>query len=491
MSFSTQYMHFSADGRRVFDAIKALDEKDEVFDILARRVARSITILDAGPMRHTGPLMSILLVGERASQIDLIIQTLANSWIGKPYDGRASYTSVDCNHFSSSGYPGQLSSLVGDPNHSGLQPTPLFGKLHLPDFHVRYPLAAKLLLWWKRFQERYFDQLKFLSQYIGTENDDPQTQATCKCLLASRVEKKVYNLTARALPELDSRRKFRSVIVFDSIDACGSELADLLHTLMMTGKAEIPGDVANFARTILIGTAYHAHLNGQQIGFVSNANSKSNKAMYDRARKSMLLLPNFSTLAQDFGENVFVIGKTGAETQKKRIRQQLEHIKHPLAGVGIELEFSDKFCDKLAEDSWDEGVKAYTASRLKSCIDGRVIFPFASICDRNGGAFSGMSVRFGGEGDAYEVSVAFNDGADRNPIPQQILSALLSSESNGSATLEELVASDPVIAEVHADIEGRMLQLIEQISKSIERNSKPETDNGSDSPDSLPLEPAA
>lgn len=371
---------FSSKGEEIYEALTGLQMDDRRVKIFAKRAARAVTAHEAGNFEKSGPLERFLLCGTTFSSISLFVQTLAKTWLGKPWDGSYPFIYVDCGAFHAV-YPGMLASLIGpvSPDALGFQTSPLLGQINLPHLKARRGEDLKLLQEWNEgFQKRWSSKIDKLGIRV------PEFFREFR-VLASGAWQDIYD------EEFKKHESFGSVIFFDRINYASQPLRELMLQILHNGSLTLAtGTRVDFSDSIIIFSIYidERLLRKVPIGIRDETEdflkvSDDLQQTYHRVRKNLLTENGkengSATFVQGVAENLIIISERTRENQTERIKTELERIKGQFKDRGIELIFTPRFIEGFLGDTKElikDGnttTEVYTEERIVSGLKRHIL----------------------------------------------------------------------------------------------------------------------
>lgn len=363
---------FAPGADEIRKALIGVTDDRGIVDIFSPRIARTLTMLEAGFAGRKSPLGAWVFEGPSAMPIHLLVETLGEHWLGETWDGSPPFVYIDCNGYSNS-YPGVLSSLLGPIPHDqfGRQVPPLFSRINYPHFYCLAKDNLEKLWGWKNwFEKTYQEDIQRLREnasrfYLDLEN------------LALRQESQYYK-------ELEKKNGFLSLIFFDAVDRAAPELINVIRQILHRGSVIVwPGHLVDFSRATVIMSIYRDE-SANQLGFrktdgADDKDVENRRAFYHNRRSKLLRHPQISGLIQDIGENLIILGETTLESQKFQLTKILTGLKKQFQDAGINIKFSPAFIEKFCLNSRDPGLNAFTNARLRIGVDRHILFHIASL----------------------------------------------------------------------------------------------------------------
>ncbi|MBI2450392.1 MAG: hypothetical protein HYV47_02550 [Candidatus Nealsonbacteria bacterium] len=361
---------FSAKAQDAYKALIAVNNEEGVVKF-SQRVARAITMSEAGFLGENSPLNAFIFHGPVAMPAYLLAETLGQKWLGQTPDGSPSFVYVDCGAFSQS-YPGVLSRLIGPLPQSPFmrQSLPLFATLGEPHFRCLAKDFLQRIRSWKAWFEEWY------KTDIGMMGEN-----------APRFYQELNNLIAKEeehyRAELQKKEPFSGLLFLDAVDRACPELLELIRQILRQGNAMVWPDLfIDFSRIIIIMTAYE-YQNDGSLGFqVSLPEEKKLKEvdrqeLYSKKRHDLVGKSNLSGLIQDIGENLIILEKRTFASQLLQLSEKLTDLKERFQTIGISIEYSDDFIEGLCRNSQDIDFKSFTNSRLQSGISRYILYSIA------------------------------------------------------------------------------------------------------------------
>lgn len=358
---------FSPRAEKVYNALLGTQAGDGHIKIFAKRIARAITAYEAGNLEKIGPLERFLLCGTTFSSIPLLVQTVAQNWIGEPWDGSSPFIYIDCTAFQVV-YPGMLSPLIGSisSDQFGEERSPLLAQIELPHLKSRRGKELRALQEWSQtFVTQRAEKINGLGQIAP--NFFQQFR-----FLVMGVWQKIYN---------DERTKngpFGSIIFFDGIDRASQPLQELIFQIVRNGLLPLAdGTIINLSNTILIASIYpdeQLFRESARVGFrppnqddLAESLPNINEDYY-KIRKHLLCGSKNSSFVRAMAENLIIVGNRTHDSQMHLVKSELEKISERLGKYGIELHFTPEFIEGFVSDTKETAGDGatYTAERIKS-----------------------------------------------------------------------------------------------------------------------------
>lgn len=365
---------FSPKGKEVFEVIISLQEDDERVRLFAKRFARTVTSSDAGTIGKSGPLENFLLCGTSFSSIPLLVHVAAETWLGKPWDGSLPFTYIDCSAYHAV-YPGMLAPLVGPlpPDALGFYGAPLLGQIGIPNLKVRRGDHLSVLEQWADgFQKRWREHILEL----GGEAAEFYRSFR---LMVSEEWRKIYD------EEVKKNGPLLSLIFFDGVDRASPPLQELILQILRTASLPLANGIeANFSNSVIIMSVYRNEkmLRSGEMGFSKKRSSHASSLVEDYQKVRSHLREDITSMpfVLAVAENFIIINERNRESQRKRIKSELEKIRSVWAKHGIALHCSDAFIEGFLDDTKEiipEGTQAlaevYTEERIISGIKRHIL----------------------------------------------------------------------------------------------------------------------
>lgn len=370
----------------VRSALFEVSNHDLVIKKFAERVARSITLYEAG-FREQGPVGSFLFVVPQEASVDRIISTLAEEWFGgSAWDSSPAYFFIDCTGFTSSN-PHVLVQLLGGPivdQGSGrMYAEPQLAQITYPHFAVRAKhFLRNLSNWSEWFMREYDDDLKQLRRGGKLEKFQEGFMR-----IVAEEQRRHYE-------DLKKEDPFRSVVIFDGVGRfTHSGLINIIKSIIQQGSLTVwPNRIIDFSHSIVIVTAYAEENDAgkEEIGFHKEEDAaddelneeserEKQKNRYVKGRKDVSSISTLAGLMQMIGDNVFVLRNKRFSDQRAYVLSHLREIQRRLHGIGISIDWSEEFLDRCARETKDQSFKNYTDGRVRTSVEKHILFPIAQF----------------------------------------------------------------------------------------------------------------
>ena len=381
--------------QELLNAGSAINQDDQGTQLFFERIAKAIETAEGGGQRPNRPMYAGILFGDTnggehvgAAPIDLIIDTVARTWLGTASDGSAPVHTIHCIQYYPGQHPGWLQELLGPPKpvdnalifsdvaqHSIEEPHRL-----MKTERERIPFER----WWQQFQKTILPKLTAINHLLkklsgGSINIDKEFDK-----LADHI-----NDTQAAIAERNA--PYFSVVVFPHADSAPPEfVAQVLLPILTTGKLPLhySGGVTDFTRSIVLMTAQDRDgviPKGMTLGFaLPTGHAPSRRANFLKVRKALRQL-RWGVLLDAIGDELIIIGPRTKEAQMMLLEHELNTIQQRLEQRGVFAVFRPEFKEWLLWQTRepephvlsDNGV--WTDSMLQAALERNVRNPLSRV----------------------------------------------------------------------------------------------------------------
>ena len=198
------------------------------------------------------------------------------------------------------------------------------------------------------------------------------------------------------------RRKPYSVVLFDEIEKAHPDVFNMLLQILEDGRlTDSQGRTVDFKNTIIIMTsnAGASLITGNSKKMLGFANSDTEKSSSDNIKEIVLdelkkvFKPEFLNRVDD----IIVFNKLTHDEIKQIASNMLNTLKERIAGMEVEIEFTETAVDKLADEGFDDTYGARPLRRTirskiedavsEKLLDGTIKKGDKAVCDFENGEF--------------------------------------------------------------------------------------------------------
>ena len=162
------------------------------------------------------------------------------------------------------------------------------------------------------------------------------------------------------------RRKPYSVVLFDEIEKAHPDVFNMLLQILEDGRlTDSQGRTVDFKNTVIIMTSnVGARLivdKQQSLGFTQNSTENANIKETVIAELKKVFRPEFLNRVDD----IIVFSKLSKDEIKEIAKKMLSNLSKRLADIGVNISFTDKVVEKIADEGFDD---TYGARPLRRAI---------------------------------------------------------------------------------------------------------------------------
>ena len=162
------------------------------------------------------------------------------------------------------------------------------------------------------------------------------------------------------------RRKPYSVVLFDEIEKAHPDVFNMLLQILEDGRlTDSQGRTVDFKNTVIIMTSnVGARLivdKQQSLGFTHNSTENANIKETVIAELKKVFRPEFLNRVDD----IIVFSKLSKDEIKEIAKKMLSNLSKRLADIGVNISFTDKVVEKIADEGFDD---TYGARPLRRAI---------------------------------------------------------------------------------------------------------------------------
>ena len=162
------------------------------------------------------------------------------------------------------------------------------------------------------------------------------------------------------------RRKPYSVVLFDEIEKAHPDVFNMLLQILEDGRlTDSQGRTVDFKNTVIIMTSnVGARLivdKQQSLGFTQNSTENANIKETVIAELKKVFRPEFLNRVDD----IIVFSKLSKDEIKEIAKKMLNNLSKRLSGIGVNISFTDKVVEKIADEGFDD---TYGARPLRRAI---------------------------------------------------------------------------------------------------------------------------